>query len=448
MQVTETSTEGLKRAFKVIVGADEIEAKTQAKLAKIGNEVNIPGFRPGKVPTSVLKQRYGQAVMGEVVEEMVSETATKTISDKELKPALQPKIEIDSFDEGKDLEFTMEVELLPEIELMDLKTLSLERLKVKIGDTEVDEAVERVLESRKNSEPAEGKAADAGDIVVIDFVGKVDGVAFDGGAADGHHLELGSGTFIPGFEEQLGGVSAGDEKQVSVTFPEDYRATDLAGKEAVFDVKVQEIRISVPAVLDEELAKSFGHDSVDAFRSGIRAEIENDYNGVARMRIKRHMLDALSDGHTFDVPEGMVESEFDQIWKQFDERRKNNPDELDDEDKEKSDDELKTEYGEIALRRVRLGLVLSEIGQQNEIDVTQEEVTRAIMAEAQRFPGRENEVFEYFQKNEDALAGVRAPIYEEKVVDYILELADITDKEVSAEELLKLSQEETSAVKD
>ena len=448
MQVTETSTDGLKRAYKVIVGADEIEAKTQKKLTEIGSQVNIPGFRPGKVPASVLKQRYGQAVMGEVVEEVVSETATKTITENELKPALQPKIEIDSFDEGKDLEYTMEVELLPEIEVMDLKELSLERLKVKIGDTEIDEAIERILESRKSSEPAEGKAAAAGDIVVIDFVGKVDGVAFDGGSAEGHHLELGSGTFIPGFEGQLTGVSAGDEKQVTVTFPEDYRATELAGKEAIFDVKVQEVRTAVPAVLDDELAKSFGHDSVDAFRSGIRTEIENDYNGVSRMRVKRHMLDALADGHEFDVPEGMIEAEFDQIWKQFDERRKNNPDELDEEDKEKSDDELKTEYRDIALRRVRLGLVLSEIGQQNEIDVTQEEVTRAIMAEAQRFPGRETEVFEYFQKNEDALASVRAPIYEEKVVDYILELARVTDKEVSPEDLLKLSQEETAAVRD
>ena len=448
MQVTETSTEGLKRAYKVVVGAAEIEAKTQSKLAEIGKQVNIPGFRPGKVPASVLKQRYGQAVMGEVVEEVVSETATKTITDNELKPALQPKIEIDSFDEGKDLEYTMEVELLPEIEVMDLKALSLERLKVKIGDTEVDEAVERILESRKGSEPAEGRKAESGDIVVIDFVGKVDGVAFDGGSAEGHHLELGSGTFIPGFEDQLAGVAAGDEKQVTVTFPEDYRATELAGKEAVFDVKVQEVRTSVPAVLDDELAKSFGHESVSAFREGIRGEIENDYNGVARMRIKRHMLDALAEGHAFDVPDGMIDAEFDQIWKQFDERRKNNPDELDDEDKEKSDDELKAEYRDIALRRVRLGLVLSEIGQQNNIDVSQEEVTRAIMAEAQRFPGRETEVFEYFQKNEDALASVRAPIYEEKVVDFILELADVTDKEVSPEDLLKLSQEETSAVKD
>lgn len=446
MQVTETSSEGLKRAFKVVVDAAEIETKTQAKLADIGSKVNIPGFRPGKIPPSVLKQRYGQAVMGEVVEEVVSESATKTISERDLKPALQPKIEIDSFDEGKDLEYTMEVELLPEFDVMDLSKLELERLKVKVGDQEVNEAIERILESRKDSEPAD-KAAEEGDIAVIDFVGKIDGVSFDGGSAEGHQLELGSGTFIPGFEEQLVGVKAGDEKEVTVKFPDDYRAEHLAGKEAVFEVKVQEVRKTVPATLNDDLAKSFGQDSVDDLKAAIRGEIENDYNGVARMRVKRQLLDALADEHEFTVPDGMVESEFEQIWKQFDERRKNNPDEIDDEDKEKSDDELKEEYREIAARRVRLGLVLAEIGDDNDIDVSKDEVTRAILQEAQRYPGRENEVFEYFQKNESAIAGIRAPIYEEKVVDYILELAKVTDKEVSPEELLKITQEEADADK-
>lgn len=435
MQITETSADGLKREFKVVVAASDIDAKMETKLQEVGKQVKLPGFRPGKVPTQVLRQRFGQSVMGEVVEEVVGESASKAIEENNLRPAMQPKIEIDKFDEGTDLEYTMSVELLPEFEITDLKKLKLERLKVDVPDSEIDDALDRLAEQRKDSKPAEGKKAVSGDVVVIDFVGKVDGEAFQGGSAEGHHLELGSNSFIPGFEEQLTGVKAGDEVEVKVQFPEQYGAQHLAGKDAVFEVKVQEVRETEAATIDDEFAKGFGEEDLESLRKAIRGQIEQEYGGVTRNKVKRDLLDALAEAHTFDVPEGMVEAEFDMIWKQFEERRKSAPEELDEDEKGKSDDDLKAEYRDIAIRRVRLGLVLSQIGTDNKIEVQQDEVTRAIMQEAQRYPGREREVMEYFRKNEEAVNSIRAPIFEDKVVDYILELADVSERSVKPDEL-------------
>ena len=446
MQVTETSAEGLKREYKVVIPAAQVADKVDEKLKEVGQQVNLPGFRPGKIPQSILKQRFGSSVMGEVLEQMVNESASKTITDNELRPALQPNIEIDKFDDGDDLEYTMKIEVLPEIAMMDFKSIKVEKLKVPIKDDEIDDALERIAMSRGEAEaaPKDHKAAD-GDVVVIDFAGKVDGELFDGGSADDYELGLGTNSFIPGFEDQLIGTKAGDKKVVKVTFPEEYGAENLAGKDAEFDVTVKEVKFSKPAKIDDELAKGVGLEDLNGLKDAIRNDIQGNYEGVSRARLKRDLMDALDEGHNFEVPPGMLDTEYEAILKQYEERKEK--DQLDEEEKSKSEDDLKAEYKTIADRRVRLGLVLSEVGAKNNIEVTQEELQRAIMAEAQRMPGQERQVFEFFQKNEDARNNLRAPLYEEKVVDYILELATVTDKEVSVDELLADPDEEAKSDK-
>ncbi|MGI9434909.1 MAG: trigger factor [Geminicoccaceae bacterium] len=435
MQITETLADGLKREFKVVISAKDIESKVDTKLVEVGRSAKIPGFRPGKIPPSMLKQRFGQSVMGEVVEQVVSESVNKTISDKGVRPAMQPKIEIDSFEDGSDLEYTMSLEILPDIEPMDFSKLQLQQLKVDVSDEEVEETLQRLADQARDSTPVkDGRKSRTGDVVVIDFVGKLDGKPFEGGSASDHNLTLGSGTFIPGFEDQLVDLSAGEHVHVKVTFPDDYASPELAGKEAVFEVDLKEIREAAEVEFNDALAQKFGQKSLDELRKAIREQIQSDYNGLSRNRLKRELLDALAAGHDFGVPEGMVDAEFEAIWKQIEEQRKKG--DLEDEDKDKSEDELKAEYRDIAARRVRLGLLLSDVGQTNNISVAQEEMTRAIVQQAQQFPGREREIMEYYQKNEDALGSLRAPLFEEKVVDFILEMAKVTDKVVTMDELI------------
>ena len=435
MQITETLADGLKREFKVVISAKDIETKVDTKLVEVGRTARIPGFRPGKIPPSMLKQRFGQSVMGEVVEQVVSESVNKTISDKGVRPAMQPKIEIDSFEDGSDLEYTMSLEILPEIEPMDFSKLQLQQLKVDVSDEEVEQTLQRLGEQARESTPIkDARKSRTGDVVVIDFVGKLDGTPFEGGSANDHNLTLGSGSFIPGFEDQLVGISAGEHVEVKVTFPDDYASPELSGKEAVFEVDLKEVREPADVEFNDALAQKFGQKSLDDLRKGIREQIQSDYDGLSRNRLKRELLDALAAGHDFGVPEGMVDAEFEAIWKQIEDQQKKG--ELEDEDKDKSEDELKAEYRDIAARRVRLGLLLSEVGQSNNISVAQEEMTRAIVQQAQQFPGREREIMEYYQKNEDALASLRAPLFEEKVVDFILEMAKVTNKAVTMDELL------------
>ena len=440
MQVTETSAEGLKREFKVVVAAADIDAKVDQKLVEVGKDVRLPGFRPGKVPHQILKQRFGKSVLGEVLEQTVAESANEAITEKELRPAMQPKIEIDKFEDGEDLEYTMSLEILPDIEITDLKALKLTRYKVPVEDKEVDDALGRLATGRQDTEeaPKDYAAAD-GDVLVIDFEGKIDGEAFQGGAAEGHHLQLGSNTFIPGFEEQLVGLKAGDKKDVKITFPADYGAERLAGKDAVFAVTVKDVRKAKPAAIDDALAKSFGLDDLKALKTAVRDDIENNYNAMARTRLKRELLDVLAEKHEFELPPGMVDTEFEAIWQQFEERKKRG--ELDEDEKDKPDDEIKPEYRTIAERRVRLGLVLSEIGSRNDIQVGQDEISRAIMAETQRYPGREREVMEFYQKNQQARESLRAPLYEDKVIDFILELVQTTEKQMGIEELLAVPED-------
>lgn len=449
MQVTETKTEGLKRDFTIVVPAADIENRINARLTEISQTVRIPGFRPGKVPASLLRKRYGAAVMGEVLERTVGETSMEAMTEKGIRPAMQPKVEITSFDEGKDLEYTMAVEIMPEIEPVDFSTIELERMVVDVEESEVDETLQRMAEANKTSEPiAEARGAEKGDVAVIDFVGKVDGTEFPGGKADGYHLELGSGSFIPGFEDQLIGVKAGDKVEVKVSFPKEYGAADLAGKDAVFDVTVQELRATQPATIDDEFAKKAGLESLEALKKVVREEHEREFKAASRMRLKRTLLDRLAEMYDFEVPEGLVESELNSIWEQFEEQRKQNPDAAKSEYGDKSDDEIKEEFRDISRRRIRLGLVLAEVGQTNKIQVTQEDLNRAVVAEARRYPGQEQKVIEYYQKNPEAMDSLRAPLLEDRVVDFMLEMTKIDERKVTREELLRDPDEEEAPAKE
>lgn len=435
MQVTETTADGLKREYRISIPATDIDGKVTSKLTEVGRDIQLPGFRRGKAPLPVLKMRLGKSVLGEVLEEALQESVAKTLEDKELKPAMQPKIEIGDYEDGGDLEYTMSLEILPDFTVMDLASIELERLKVPVADDIVDRAVASFAESRKETEPApDGHEAAAGDVAVIDFRGTVDGEAFDGGAAEDYHLSLGANTFIPGFEDQLTGAKAGDRKDVKVAFPEDYPAEHLAGKDAVFDVTVKELRISKLPEIDDDFAKSIGAENLDALREAVKSDIERDYDGVSRTRLKRDLLDILADGHDFDLPPGMVEVEFEAIWKHYEERKAQ--DRLDEDEKDKSEEALKAEYRGIAVRRVRLGIVLSAIGAKQDIEVSNEELNRAILREAQNYPGRQREVMEAYQKSAEMRDGLKAPIYEDKVIDYIVELAQVTEREATLEEVV------------
>lgn len=434
MQVTETQTEGLKREFKVVIAANDIEEKLQHRLLELGSSVKVPGFRPGKVPVQVLKQRFGRSVLGEVVERAVTDGSSQALSERGLRPATQPKIEITAFDEGGDLEFTMALELLPDIQPMEFKNLELKRYKVEVGDAEVDQALEQIAGSRKESRPlAKPRKAESGDVLVIDFAGTVGGEALPGMSAEDHHLELGSNAFIQGFEDQLVGAAVDEERTVTVRFPDEYVNDKLAGQEAVFEVKVKEVRETVPATVDDDFAKSMGAESLDDMKAKIREQIGGDYDQASRTLLKRSLLDQLAEAHDFGVPAGMVDIEFQTIWPHVEKDLKEGT--LDPEDQGKSEDELKAEYREIAERRVRLGLLLSEIGRLNNIEVAQDELNRAVAMEARKHPGQEREVFEYFQKHPEAMANLRAPIFEDKVVDFIVEMAQAQEKSVTADEL-------------
>lgn len=444
MQVTETSTEGLKRAFKVVVESADIEKTIAERLTDIGKQVKLPGFRPGKIPTKILRQRYGQSVMGEVLQETVDSSAQKAMAEQEIKPAMQPKIEVTKFDEGTDLEYTLEVEILPEFEPMDLGTLVLERLVAKPDDKAVDEAVERMADQQKTfSAAAEGTAAAEGHAVFIDFEGSVDGETFEGGAASDFQLVLGSAQFIPGFEEQLFGAKAGENRTVNVSFPENYQASELAGKAAVFKVDVKEVREAALPAIDDEFATKLGLDNLASLRERVSEQIGREYSNVSRERLKRGLLDALDEEHDFELPVGLVDAEFESIWKRVEEDRAQGV--VDDDAVGKDDDELKAEYRAIAERRVRLGLVLSSIGETAQISITPEELNRAIATESQRHPGQEREIFEFFQKNPQAAAQVQAPLFEEKVVDYILEIAKVSESTVTPEVLMADPDEDKPA---
>ncbi len=447
MQVTETKNEGLTRDYKVVVDAADIATRVMDRLTELGQKARIPGFRPGKIPMAVLSQRFKGSVMGEVLEGTVRDSMAEVLRERSLRPAVQPKVEVTAFDEGKDLEFDLSVEVLPEVKIGDLAKIKLRKLKSAVDDAELNKALEGLAGQQKRSEPvARKRKAKAGDVAVIDFVGEVDGKAFEGGTASDFQIELGSGTFIEGFEDQLIGQTPGEDSfAVNVTFPKEYAAEALAGKAAVFTCTLKELRTSVPAAVDEELAKAAGLESLDELKEAMKDQLGQQYEQVAQTKLKRQVLDALESDHQFDVPPSMVESEFDAIWQQLEAAKESGK--LDDDDKGKSDDELRDQYQEIAARRVRLGLVISAIGEENKLQVTQEEVNRAIMDEARRHPGQEQQVIDLFRNSAEARANIQAPVFEDKVVRFIVEMADVTEDSVSTEELLKPMDEDEEPAK-
>src|SRR5882757_10034252 len=436
MQVEEMSAEGLKRQFKIVVPAGDLSAKVDERLAELARTAQMPGFRPGKVPVSLLKQQYGQALYGEALEAAVNTSTAKAIEDRGLKPALQPKIDLKQLGEGKDVEFEVAVELLPEIGKLDFSGIELERLKATVPDKDVDEAMGRIAKANREQKPVDPpRPAQLGDAVKLDFLGSVDGVPFEGGAASDYIVELGSNSFIPGFEDQLVGAEVGKPCEVKVTFPADYGAEALAGKDAVFACTIKEVLEFVDKPIDDELAKKSNFENVEAMRKAVSDRIGQDYTQISRSLIKRQLLDKLADAHKFPVPEGLVESEFNAIWQRLEEAKKSG------EKLEGDEDKLRAEYKAIAERRVRLGLLLADVGRSNSIDVTPEELNQAVMREAMRYPGQERQVLEFYGKNTELKERLRAPIFEEKTVDFILELAKVNEKSVTPEELLKAARE-------
>jgi len=433
MQITETTEgQGLKRAFTIVVPATEIEGKVSARLADIASTIHLPGFRPGKVPLALVRKRYGDGVMGEVLQEAVNESTQQVISERGLRPVLAPKVDLKSFEPGKDLEYALAVEIMPEIPNVDLSALSFTRLKIEADEAEIESGLRRLAEQNRSFEaPAKARAAATGDVLVADFVGKIDGTAFEGGSATDARIELGTGSFIPGFEEQLIGAKAGAQREISVTFPAEYGNAALAGKAATFDVTVKEVlEPKVPAV-DDELATKLGFETLEKLKEAVKEQIGREFENASRARLKRQMLDRLSDLVAFPLPGGLVDGEFDQIWKSIDEAR--TAGRLDPADAEKDEDALKADYRGIAERRVRLGLLLGEIGRINNIVVNDDELKRAMYVEARRFPGQERKVLEYFQKNPDATNSLRGPLFEDKVIDFIIEMAKIEDEVVKPE---------------
>lgn len=436
MQVKDIKSEGLKVELEVTVPANDIKKKQEVRLKEVGKTAKLPGFRPGKVPMKMLEQKYGRAVMGEVLELVVNDATAKVLKDKNIRPAMQPKIEVKEFDEGKDLIFKMELEKLPSVEVMELKGLKLTRPVAKIDSAKVEETLKRIADNNRATKDVEGdRPTKKGDIAVITFHGRTkdDGVMHEGMHAHGVELELGSGRFIPGFEDQLIGKKAGEKVEVNVTFPKDYGATELAGRDAIFDTIIESIKEAAPAEVNDELAKKLGLDDVAALRAAIEQQMNAEYEGHSRMKLKRQLLDILDEKHDFEIPATMVEAEYQGILKQIEQERAANPAEngatLSDEEKE----ELRL----IAERRVRLGLILSEVGTKHKVTVNDKEIQRAVIAEAQKYPGYEKQVFEYYQKNRSAVEMLRAPIFEEKVVELIFKDADISDKEVTVEDLVR-----------
>ena len=435
MQIKETTNQGLKRGYKLTIPAKDIDARIAAELKKIAPTVRMPGFRPGKVPANLLRKMHGEQLHAQAVQESIRESIDSLMKDKALRPAMQPKIALrDDYAEGKDAELTVDLEVLPEVKAPSTEGLAIERLVVPVKDAEVDEALARIAgQSKSYTDARKGRKAETGDQLIIDFVGRTGGVEFEGGKAEGAALVLGSGMFIPGFEDQLTGVKAGDTRTITVTFPKDYQAKELAGKEAEFDVTVQAVKVEGESKVDEDFAKNLGFDGLDKLRQLVRGQLEQETNGLTRTQMKRALLDQLAAGHDFEVPEQMVEAEFEQIWAQLEQEAAQSDDPA---ASRKEIEAEKDDYRRIAVRRVRLGLLLSEIGQANNIQVTNQEMSMLIQQAAQQYRAEDRERFMQFVQNEPmAAAQLRAPLYEDKVVDFLFDKAEITEREVTRAEL-------------
>ncbi len=445
MQVTETLSEGLKRGFTVVVPGADIESRRSARLTDLSKTLRLPGFRPGKVPMPLVRQRYGTAVNAEVLEESVSEATQNLLSERKLRPALQPKIDVVNLDTGagagtaQDLEFKVELELLPDIAAPDFNQIELTRRKSEATPEMVDKQMATIAERNRErveigaNELEERGGAEQGEALTVDFTGKLDGEPFPNGSGTDAVVEIGAGTFIPGFAEQLEGMKPGEARTIDVVFPAEYGNKDLAGKAATFDVTAKGLARFVVPALDDSFAQKLAFDDLAEMRSSVQRRIQADLDAIARLRIKRQLLDALADRASFPAPQGLVDQEFNQIWQRVEAERKEGR--LDDDDKDKDEATLRADYRAIAERRVRLGLLLAEIGRANNITVGDDEMTRAMRMEAARYPGQEVRMMELFRKYPRAADQLRGPIFEDKVIDFVLELAKVTDQTVTPEEL-------------
>jgi trigger factor len=443
MQVTETLAEGLKHEFQISVPASDLDAKADARLVDLKDKVRLNGFRPGKVPVSHLKKVYGRSVMAETVEQTIRDTNTKIFTERGFRLATEPKVTMPTEEKavediltGKsDLNYTVSIEVVPSIQLADFKSFSVEKPVADVTEADVDEAIKRIADANRGyAAKGEGAKAENGDRVTISYKGSIDGTPFEGGTGEAP-VVIGSNTFIPGFEEQLLGIAAGEQRTLKVSFPKNYTNLDLAGKAAEFETTATLIEAPQDTEINDEFAKTLGLESLDKLKEAARARLAAEYAGATRQRVKRMLLDRLDEAHRFEAPPSLVDEEFNLMWNSIRAEMESGGKTFADEDT--TEEAAKEEYRKIADRRVRLGLVLSEIGEKNKITVTEDEVSRAVIERARSMPGREKEVWEFYQKNPNALAQLRAPIYEDKVVDFILELANVTEKKVTREDLYK-----------
>ena len=471
MQVTETAADGLKREYTITVPAGDLEQEITRRLGEIGQQVRLPGFRPGKVPMQILRTRFGPSVRGEVLQNTLQASSAEAISERKLRPALPPKVDIVSADEGADLEYKMAIELLPEIPEPSFAELDIERLVVEVPEEEVDGAIERIAEQQRKSEVVK-RPAENGDILIVDVEGRIGEKEIPGAGGKDRPIVLGAGSSMPGFEDQLVGATAGEQRKVRVTFPADYAVADLAGKDADFDVDVKEVRRRLPIAIDDELGQAVGLENLAELRQELRQRLQRDYDAASRLHLKRSLLDKLAEGHDFPVPPGMVDLEFDNIWRQYEASRETPPvvagpevipaageagaeaiSSATDGDAiptaagpGQNDDAARAEYRRLAERRVRLGLLLAEVGRQNNITVTPDEVNQAITREARRHAGYERQVLDFYRQNPGAIDTLRAPIFEDKVIDFIVELAKIGERKVTPQELLAIPDTAGEAV--
>lgn len=452
MQVTETLTDGLRREFRVVIPVSELDSKVSERLDELKGRVRVNGFRPGKVPSAHLRKMYGRSAMAEAIEAAMRDVNAKIVADNNFRLAMQPKVTlpedekaVEAVIEGKsDLAYTVAMEILAPIEMIDFKSVDLTRLTTDATEQEVDEGLKRIAEqNRPFAAKDDGAKAEKDDRVTISFVGTIDGVPFEGGSAEDVAVMIGSNTFIPGFEDQLIGIGAGEQRNVSVTFPENYPAAQLAGKAAVFDVTAKSIEAPKEVAIDDEFAKSLGMESLDKLKDAVRERIQREHDSVSKQRVKRALFDVLDERHKFPLPPALVEQEFENLWKTVQSEMEHSGRTFADENT--TEEKEREEYQRIADRRVRLGLLLDEIARKNDITVSEDEVRRAIMEHVRQYPGREKELIEMFRTNPEAIASIRAPLIENKVTDFILALAKVTDKKVAREELYQTDEDEKAA---
>lgn len=439
MNIKEVKSEGLSREYDVTISASDFSAAVEKKLKEIAKTVSMAGFRAGKVPFAMVKQKYYGNAMSETLDDMLRDGVNEVLKEKNLRPVFTPDVDLKKFEDGKDIEFKVSMDVMPEIKLKDFSQVKVEKVVADVADEEVNKALEYMANSRRDSvKVEEDRATVKGDIAVIDFVGSIDGVEFAGGKGEAYPLEIGSNSFIPGYEDQLIGKKAGEVVNVKATFPENYHAKDLAGKEALFVTTIKEIRMVKKAEINDDFAKSMGEENLDKLKETVKGRIAQDYEGASKMKLKRVLLDALDKAYTFDVPAKLVDMEYDSIVKQYENAKKNN--QLDEDEKNKKEEDLLKEYKDIAVRRVKLGLLLAEVGNEAKISVNQEDINKAIMVEAQRYPMQAKAIFDFYLKNKEAIERLRTQVYEEKVIDYVLSKVAISEKKVSVEELYNFDE--------